>query len=105
MQSHPLTRDRLRAAEEFVAAQTQSFAPNPTQDYWFARLRGKLSAFIRAPNWTLLRAKDETYDDIRLMREAVAYHRLNQLPRAVATIDQAIALRPEDGYYYSYNFV
>jgi len=100
MQSHPLTRDRLRAAEEFVAAQTQSFAPNPTQDYWFARLRGKLSAFIRAPNWTLLRAKDETYDDIRLMREAVAYHRLNQLPRALATIDQAIALRPEDGYYY-----
>ncbi len=100
MQSHPLTRDRLRAAQDFVAAQTRSFAPNPQHEYWFARVRGKLSAFTRAPNWTLLRAKDDPYDDIRLMRQAVAYHRLNQLPRALAAIDAAIALRPEDGYYY-----
>lgn len=100
MRGHPLTRDRIRAAEDYVAASGPAIPPDPLHDYWFARLRGKLSAFTRAPNWTLRRAHEETHPDIRLMREAVAYHRLNDLPRARAAIDAAIALRPEDAYYH-----
>jgi predicted Zn-dependent protease len=46
------------------------------------------------------RASEETSPDIRLMREAIAYHRLNDLPRALSAIDQAIAIRPDDAYYH-----
>ncbi|WP_245513838.1 M48 family metalloprotease [Antarcticimicrobium luteum] len=100
MRSHPLTRDRIRAAEDYVAAQGDRIPPDPNHDYWFARVRGKLSAFARAPAWTLRRAPEEAHRDIRLMREAVAWHRQADRARALARIDAAIALRPEDPYYY-----
>ncbi len=100
MQSHPLTRDRIRAAETFLATYGGSALPNPHADYWFARVRGKLSAFLRAPKWTMRRAPSEAASDIRLMREAVAYHRQRNLPRARAAIDGALEIRPDDPYYY-----
>ena len=101
MLSHPLTRDRIRAAKAYVEAQGDRVVPqDPNHAYWFDRLRGKLSAFTRAPSWTLRRAGEETHEDIRLMREAVAYHRLNQPGNALSRIDRAIALRPEDAYYH-----
>jgi predicted Zn-dependent protease len=100
MQSHPLTRDRVRAAQAYVAAHANTAKSNPDAEYWFARARGKLSAFNRAPKWTLRRAHEETSDDIRLMREAVAYHRNRNLTSALRSIDAAIAIRPEDPYYY-----
>lgn len=98
--SHPLTSDRIRAAEAYVAAYGGDAKPNPQADYWFARVRGKLSAYTRAPSWTLRRAAEEPYPDVRLMREAVAHHRNSDLAAALKAIDGAIALRPEDGYYY-----
>ena len=100
MRSHPLSRDRIRAAEAFVATHADPPSVNPDDEYWFARVRGKLSAFTRAPKWTLRRISDEKYDDIRLMREAVAHHRNHQLGPALNAIDGAIALRPEDPFYY-----
>ncbi|MFT4962010.1 MAG: putative Zn-dependent protease [Paracoccaceae bacterium] len=100
MQSHPLTRDRIRAAQAYVAAYGGSAKADPESEYWFSRARGKLSAYNRAPKWTLRRAHEENSDDIRLMREAVAYHRNRDLAPALRAIDAAIALRPDDAYYY-----
>lgn len=100
MQSHPLTRDRIRAAEAFVASIGSAAEPNPEADYWFARVRGIISAFTRAPGWTLQRAPEESAADIRLMREAIAYHRQNDLARALTAIDGALAIRPDDAYYH-----
>jgi predicted Zn-dependent protease len=100
MRSHPLSRDRIRAAEAFVAAYGKEIAPDPTAEYWFARVRGKLSAFTRAPKWTMRRVGEERYKDVRLMREAVAYHRQSNLSKALRAIDGAIATRPNDGYLY-----
>ena len=100
MRSHPLTRDRIRAAEDFVEAQGEAIPPDANHQYWFARLRGKLSAFTRAPGWTLRRAPEESHRDLRLMREAVAHHRQSDRARALAKIDAAIALRPDDPFYY-----
>ncbi|MGD9863423.1 MAG: M48 family metalloprotease [Pseudodonghicola sp.] len=100
MLSHPLTRDRIRAAEDYIAANDRALPPDPRHAYWFARLRGKLSAFTRTPDWTLRRAPEEPQPDIRLMRQAVAYHRKNDLTRARAAIEAAIAERPEDAYYH-----
>lgn len=98
MRSHPLTRDRMRAMEGLIASSNRVYEKDPTTQYWFARVRGKLSAFTRAPNWTLRRLKDSGSQDIALMREAIAYHRQSNLKKALAAIDKAIALRPKDPF-------
>lgn len=95
MRSHPLTRDRLRALQGRVAGQPQT-APDATANYWFARAKGKLTAFQRAPSWTLRRAGDSPSADIRLMREAVAHHRNADTRRALVAIDEALRLRGDD---------
>lgn len=100
MRSHPTSRERLRAAEAFLDEFEDRAKPNPNAEYWFARVKGKLSAFMRSPSWTLRRAKEEHAQDIRLMREAAAYHQNRDLPRARAAIDRALEIRPDDPYYY-----
>ncbi|MDK3072971.1 M48 family metalloprotease [Sedimentitalea sp. JM2-8] len=100
MQSHPLTQDRIRVAESYVAAQPVAPPSKPEDTYWFARVQGKLSAFTRAPKWTLRRAPEEPHADVRLMREAIAHHRNNDLKAALKAMDAAIAARPDDAYYH-----
>lgn len=97
--SHPLTRDRIRATKAFVATYGDKGKPDPKAAYWLARVQGKLSAFLRAPKWTMRRATAEPYQDVRLMREAVAYHRTNKLNKALQSIDGALRVRPNDGFY------
>ncbi len=100
MRSHPTSRERLRAAEAFLEEFGDKAEPNANADYWFARVKGKLSAFLRSPTWTLRRAKEETDRDIRMMREASAHHQNRNLARARAAIDEALAIRPDDPFYY-----
>jgi predicted Zn-dependent protease len=100
MRSHPLSRDRLRAAKAYVTSYGDQSSPNAEADYWFARVRGKLSAFNRSPKWTKRRAHEETSTDIRLMREAVAFHRQNKLKKSLNALNGALAQRPNDAYYY-----
>lgn len=99
MQSHPLTRDRIRNAEAFLESHGNTAPVNPNAEYWFARVRGKISAFSRSSKWTLGRAAEEQHRDIRMMREAIAWHRDRNLARASSAIDAAIAERPDDAYY------
>lgn len=98
MRTHPLTRDRLRALNGLVAGASARTAPDPAADYWFARAKGKLTAFTRAPSWTLRRADDSGTPDIAQMRKAVAYHRQSDLGRALSNIDAAIVARPNDPF-------
>ncbi|HKK97724.1 MAG TPA: M48 family metalloprotease [Marivita sp.] len=98
MRSHPLTRDRLRALKGLVAAASERAAPDPAANYWFARAQGKLTAFTRAPSWTLRRADGSGSADIAAMRKAVAYHRQSDLRRALSNIDAAIGMRPNDPF-------
>ncbi len=100
MQSHPLTRDRIRAAQAYVAALPGKVPPNPRAEYWFARVQGKLSAFQRSPKWTMRRVEQERFADVRAMRLAVAHHRQRDLSAALRQIDAAIAARPEDPFYF-----
>ena len=95
--THPLTRDRLRA----VKALTQGAKPIPANAksaYWFERAQGKLSSFLRAPSWTLRRAKSSSFKDVMLMRQAVAYHRKPDTTKALQNIQALIAQRPNDPY-------
>lgn len=98
-QTHPLTRDRIRAVEGFAAA----VAPRPSDrsavDYWYARANGKLTAFLRAPGWTLRRVGRDT-DEVSVLRRAIAHHREPDLRRALALVDSLIAARPNDPYYH-----
>ena len=96
--THPLSRDRLRALEGYVAAYGDTSASNDTADYWFARAKGKLTAFERSPSWTMRRLGDSGYQDVMLIRESVAYHRQSKTKNALRSIDKAIAARPDDPF-------
>lgn len=98
MRSHPLTRDRMRAAKAFVAGTKSNPTEDPTATYWMDRAKGKLSAFLRAPGWTLRRAGSSVSKDIRLMREAIAHHRRSDLKKALRAIDGALAIRSSDPF-------
>ena len=97
VQTHPLSRERLRAMEAFVAGYSGSARANPSADAWFALVQGKLSAFKRAPSWTLRRVGNGN-DQVSLMRRAVAYHRKPDKARAIAEVDRLVALTPSNPY-------
>ncbi|SFQ94688.1 M48 family metalloprotease [Poseidonocella sedimentorum] len=96
--THPLTNDRYRAMQAYAAGYKPKTGGDPTAAYWFARAQGKLSAFIRAPDWTLRRLDASATPDIKLMREAIAYHRKPDAARATKTIAAAVAQRPDDAF-------
>jgi len=100
MRSHPLTRDRIRATERFVAAYSGKSKPQPELDYWYERARAKVTAFKRPVKWTFQRYSESPYEDVRHMRLAVAYHRQQDRAKALNHIEKAIALRPTDAQYY-----
>lgn len=96
--THPLSRDRMRAVKALSAGVKKPAKQDPTAVYWFDRAQGKLSAFLRASSWTLRRADKSVSKDIALMRKAVAYHRKPDTKKALAHIQQALAMRPKDPY-------
>lgn len=98
--SHPLSRDRLRNAKAAASAFAGKAVKDAAANYWFGRAKGKLSAFLRSPKWTKRTLKDSPSEDVRLMREAIVLHRQSKSPKAVATLDRAIAKRPNDPYFY-----
>ena len=101
MRSHPLTSDRIRAAEAFVAAYGTQADPNTEAAYWFARAKGKISAFTRSTKWTMQRLDEEAFADVRLMRQAIAQYRSGGANKAINSIDAAIAARGgNDAFYY-----
>ncbi len=101
MRSHPLTRDRIRTMKGYAAAHADKVKPtDPDIAYWYERARAKIAAFTLSPKWTLNRLDESPSRDIRLMREAAARHRLSQSGKALAAINGAIKLRPDDPFYY-----
>jgi predicted Zn-dependent protease len=94
--SHPLNRDRIRAIDAYTSAAT-ILNKNQTHSYWFKRIQAKLSGFLRTPKWTLTHAKGD--DEINLMRQAIANHRIGKGSLAKRKIDQLISLHPKDPYY------
>ena len=98
--THPLSSDRYRLVKRLAEGYKGKARPDPNADYWFARAKGKLSAFQRSPKWTLTRAGESGYRDVTLMRQAIAHHRNSRLQKALPAIDGAIALRPKDPFLY-----
>lgn len=95
--THPLSRDRLRVVEGRVTAQ-----PKPARDknalYWHDRAIGKLSAFVRTPDWTLKNTDSSSHEDVKHLRRAVAFSRQGKLEEAINEISKAQSARPKDAY-------
>ena len=96
--SHPLTRDRIRAVKGYAAAYAGSAKDDPSSDYWFARAKGKLGAFLQAPGFTLRKVAKNDNSDIAVMRRAIAYHRAPRTEKALAEINKLAAMRPQDPF-------
>lgn len=95
--THPLNADRLRNARGYASAYSGAVQSDTQADYWFARARGKLGAFLQNPRYTLRRAeKDKTA--VGMMRRAVAWHRTPDARRAMAEIAQLEAARGSDPF-------
>lgn len=98
--THPLSTDRSRTVNQLASAYAGKAKPQPSSDYWFARAKGKLSAFKRSPKWTLTRAGESGFDDVKYMRQAAANHQRSKTKKAMNAINKAIQIRPKDPYYY-----
>lgn len=98
--THPLSADRYRVIKRLADAYAGKARENPSYDYWFARAKGKLSAFKRSPKWTRTRAGEYGFTDVKQMRLAVAWHRQSNLKKALSAMNAAIAQRPKDPFYY-----
>ncbi|PIV74941.1 MAG: peptidase M48 [Rhodobacteraceae bacterium CG17_big_fil_post_rev_8_21_14_2_50_65_11] len=97
--SHPLTRDRLRAIRARIGGLEET-EPDAATLYWYQRSLGKLTAFLRAPSWTLRRVGGNDTSEIARLRRAIAYHRQPDTERALAEVDALVQMRPSDPYYH-----
>jgi predicted Zn-dependent protease len=97
--SHPLSRQRIRSVKGYAAAYPPRGKPDPNSAYWYARSRGKLGAFLRHTRWSLREAKKSPYPEVRLMMQAVAYHRKPDIKKALKAVNALIKSRPNDPYY------
>lgn len=97
--SHPFTRDRVRAMEAYVSAYGGDIPYSAKSSYWFERAKGKIWGFQQAPKSTLRRADRMPTADIKLMMQAVAYHRRAQTAKAAGVMQNLLRSRPKDAYY------
>jgi len=101
VRTHPLTRERVSAIRE--AVQHSQWAEQQSRPEYvepFRRMRAKLFAFIEPPIRTLQRYKDtDTSIEARYAR-AIAYYRKPDLSSALPLMDNLIAERPKDPYFY-----
>lgn len=98
VRSHPLTRDRLRAVEAFVAALDYQGTPDPGAERWFARAQAKLDGYSRNPSDVLRRAPARDTSEAAMLRRALAWHRQAKTDKALDEIDRLIARQPGDPY-------
>ena len=98
--THPMNRDRMRAVAGFAAGYADRTRERPEDDYWFARAKGKLSAFLRAPRTTFraVGRKSGQGDLVARMRRAVAFHRQPKPDQAIAEIRGLVAAYPNDPF-------
>lgn len=100
-QTHPLSTQRMQLIDrEATAAESRSWPQNPEVDYWHARARAKLRGFLSNPRRVLSEDEDKPETEFILYARAVAQHRLPDLQSALGTMDELMAMRPNDAYYH-----
>ena len=98
LRSHPLSRERLRQARSNAATQSSS-KPDLSAEYWHARAKAKLAAFLRPPSTILAREQRKLPKDLKAISKAIALSRQGQLSKALDQLRIAQSVRPKDPYY------
>jgi len=101
VRSHPLSRERISALEQLVAASPFRDKTDTKQEVdAYAMLRAKLRGFIDAPEVTLRRyPPSDTSEPARYAR-AVAYFKGSDLQTALAQIDSLIKDHPTYAFFW-----
>ncbi|MEY8098405.1 M48 family metalloprotease [Falsihalocynthiibacter sp. S25ZX9] len=99
VRSHPLTSQRLRAARGFAAAYGGNVKDSREADYWFARAKSKLAAFLQNPQAERRKLKASDTGEIAQMVRAITYHRQADANKALSAMNSVLAARPNDPYY------
>ena len=98
VRTHPLWRQRLRLLEAKIAASPKGSGPDPTLAAWHSRMVAKFDAFLDTPARTLRDATSNSELDV--MARAIAYHRLPDRSKSMASINALIKARPSDAFYH-----
>jgi predicted Zn-dependent protease len=97
LQTHPLTRDRIRFVEAHAASQPVRALPAGWAEA-HARMVAKLKGFLNDPRQVLREYKDDPSLPGRYAR-AIAHYRLPELDLALQEVDALIAEHPKDPYF------
>ncbi|MFT4782822.1 MAG: putative Zn-dependent protease [Paracoccaceae bacterium] len=98
VRSHPLSRERVRALKGFATGFKETDPPDPKATYWYDRVRGKLSAYLRAPSYTLRRTPSSDTSDAAYIARALAHHKNSATDKALAEINTLLRRAPKDAY-------
>jgi predicted Zn-dependent protease len=98
VRSHPLSRERVRAIKGYAAAYKETDEASAESVYWYNRVQRKLSAYLRAPSYTLRRIKKSDQSDSALVARALAHHKNSNTKKALNEINTLLNKRPRDAY-------
>jgi predicted Zn-dependent protease len=100
LQTHPLTRDRIRFVENQVAAEGGRLAELPPGwERAHGRMVVKLQAFLLDPSEVLQRYGSDT-TLLGQYARAIALYRVPDLPAALREIEGLLAEHPDDAYFH-----
>jgi len=100
VQSHPLSRDRIKTIQNHVDLSPFSKRPPPKgQRASYARIKAKLFAFMN-PYWRTMQAYKETDTTVAARyARAIAYYRKAKIADALKLMDSLLAEAPNDPYF------
>jgi len=96
--THPLSRERLRAIDQRVAALTPLDVDRGDVDYWFARAKAKLLAYLRAPAYTFQRYPETDTSDAARIARAMAHFKASDLTAARREMASLLETAPDDAF-------
>lgn len=100
LRTHPLTQARLDRVQRHMKRSRFTNKPTPARfQKMHARMRAKLIGFLTPPASVIARYGSKNTSLEARYSLAVAYHRNNQLQRALTTIDGLIRERPRDPFF------
>ena len=101
LRTHPLTDDRVEFVRNHLATSRFTDAPaRPEFVAMYDRMVAKLDGFLDPPGHTLKKYPESDSSERASYARAVAYHKLADLPHALAELDALLAAHPDDPYFH-----
>ncbi len=101
LRTHPLTDDRIEFIRSHLATSrfTNALA-KPEFVALYDRMVAKLDGFLNPPGHTLKKYPESDTSERASYARAVAYHKLADLPQALAELDSLLVTHPDDPYFH-----